>query len=824
MHLHFLEDDNLSVGKEIRRFPTTAACVKAVLDGSCDAAYLLNYTVQQYIRDDSKGRLRFISLPKATLSHSFGVSIYTDYRLLSILNKSVDSVRGNLLPEQVVLKYAAAMGQSPFSLERYFYDNPYLFSVLAVLVALLVAGALLARQRTQAARKDHERRMELERFLGYVCRMNDLVLEVDIGRSDCLRYRLKKGRIQAEHVPYQFDAYINRIHPDERKGLKKRFSSDALQMLIREGQEQYFECRMVQPDGSYRWYSHAIQGIPKSGLHPNSFILFRKDIDETKQAEALKRQALEEAFETAHRASSAKGNFLSSMSHEIRTPLNAIIGYLTLAQMDGADSAKIRHCLESSETASRHLLHIINDILDISAIESGHFKIAREPFNLREQITPVVALFYAQARDKGLEFSTKIQALDVEWVIGDQLRVSQILMNLLSNAIKFTPAGGSVTLAIQQNRLAKERVLTRFDVRDTGIGMSREYLQRIFTPFEQESPKTVQQFGGTGLGLSITRNLVSLMQGSIEVDSEQGKGSVFTVTLPFAVDLAQTGQAMVREHQQYSHLKVLVVDDKKSECEYVLSLLKRCGIPADFVLSGQEALTAACQQQKKGEPYDLCIIDWKMEGLDGIETARRLQQEVAGGIPVVIVTAYDTNEIEEQAQAAGVKRVIAKPLFPSTMYDLLVSYFGYEDSQKSVLSDVSREELSSIRILLVEDNAMNREIALSILQEAGFSVDAAVDGQDAVDIFTKSAAGTYQCILMDIQMPVMNGYEATRAIRRSAHPEAAVVPIIAVTADVFPEDVSRAMACGMNDYISKPIDYHKLMEIVMAITKGHAVR
>ena len=222
LHLHFMEDDNLSAGKEIRRFPTTAACVEAVLDGSCDAAYLLNYTVQQYIRDDSKGRLRFISLPKATLSHSFGVSIRTDYRLLSILNKSVDSVRGNLLPEQVVLKYAAAMGQSPFSLERYFYDNPYLFSVLAALVALLVAGALLARQRTQAARKDHERRMELERFLGYVCRMNDLVLEVDIGRSDCLRYRLKKGRIQAEHVPYQFDAYISRIHPDERKGLKKK--------------------------------------------------------------------------------------------------------------------------------------------------------------------------------------------------------------------------------------------------------------------------------------------------------------------------------------------------------------------------------------------------------------------------------------------------------------------------------------------------------------------------------------------------------------------------------------------------------------------------
>ena len=545
-------------------------------------------------------------------------------------------------------------------------------------------------------------------------------------------------------------------------------------------------------------------------------ILFRRDIDGAKKSEEIQHQAIRDALETAQRASEAKGNFLSRMSHEIRTPLNAIIGYLTLAQLPDASAGKIQHCLANGEAASRHLLHIINDVLDISAIESGRFKIAQEEFNLRRQLAPIATMFYGQARDKDILFSTSVQDVDTEWLIGDPLRIKQILMNILSNAIKFTPEKGSVRVKLQQMHPSASQVLLKFTVQDTGIGMSEAYLARIFTPFEQESAQTAQQFGGTGLGLSITQNLVRLMHGSIDVQSKLGEGSVFTISLPLKV-AQHEDEADAETVDSFEHVHALVVDDLPSECDYVTSLLTRCHVASDYVLTGEEAVSRIIASEETAAAYDFCILDWKMPGMDGVETARKIKAACKKEIPIIIITAYDTAEVEEAAQQAGVRKVCSKPLFPSTMFDLLMTYFG-KRKKADILPMMQQENLKDLHILLVEDNEMNREIAVAILEESGMKISTAIDGKDAVARFTEAAPGTYDCIFMDIQMPVMDGYAATRAIRSSAHPEARTIPIIAVTADVFAEDVSRALACGMNDYISKPIDYHKLITALLKFT------
>jgi signal transduction histidine kinase/ActR/RegA family two-component response regulator len=407
--------------------------------------------------------------------------------------------------------------------------------------------------------------------------------------------------------------------------------------------------------------------------------LFRQKSEaELKEREQM--VVLQEALEVARQASQAKGAFLSNMSHEIRTPLNAILGYMNLARQPGVTPEQNQHFLNNSQLAATQLLQIINDVLDISAIESGRFKIGAAPFHLRQLLAQLTAIFVGQAANKGVRLETVIQSLELETLIGDQYRVNQILMNLLSNAVKFTPAGGQVRLTVSEMQPEPSQVMVKFQVTDSGIGMNQEFMQRIFKPFEQESATTVSRFGGTGLGLSICQNLVQLMHGSIVVDSKEGQGTTFTVTLPFKVE---TGP-MATEN-------------------------------------------------------------------------------------------------------------LNKP--------------------EVLLPDV----LAGFKVLLVEDNAMNREIAVSILEKLGLVVDTAEDGQVAVDKFRNSLPGTYQCILMDIQMPVLNGYEATQAIRSSSHAEASTIPIVALTADVFADDVARATACGMNGYVSKPLDYRKLIQVLLEV-------
>ena len=543
----------------------------------------------------------------------------------------------------------------------------------------------------------------------------------------------------------------------------------------------------------------------------NGIVIYKcTDVTDTMLRQEEQKKALKDAFKLAEQGSRAKGSFLSNMSHEIRTPLNAIIGYLSIASDKDSTLEKKNYCIENCQTASKHLLQIINDVLDMSSIENGKLKIAQEEFDLKKEIADVTTIFYQNAKIKKVHFECHVENVTEEWVVGDQLRVNQILMNLLSNAVKFTPEDGTVQLKVEQLRKDDQKVYMKFTVQDTGIGMSKEYMSRIFHPFEQENAGTAKKFGGSGLGLSITSNLVQMMGGKIDVQSEPGEGTTFEVTMFFT--LSTTGHAS-NVYADYSHVRVLVVDDRDVESSYIKMMLKRCGAKADTVSSGENALKRIRSRQGGEYSYDLCIIDWNMPGMDGCEVTRKIRAELGEEMPIIIATAYDVVEFEEEAKAAGANKIIAKPLFQSTLFDILVSSFGGYDPEAGQ-ENSSQINLAGVHVLLAEDNLMNMEIAVTILEKAGVKIDQAYDGKEASDQFLASEKGTYDLILMDVQMPVMDGYEATAKIRESSHPEAKTIPIVAMTANAFAEDVAEALSKGMNAHIAKPISYDKLFAIL----------
>ncbi|MDD3587934.1 MAG: response regulator, partial [Thermoguttaceae bacterium] len=574
---------------------------------------------------------------------------------------------------------------------------------------------------------------------------------------------------------------------------------------------------LISRDGT-RYYI-ADSAAPIRDAHDKiigAILVFRDVTHEYNLRDQLQASAtqLKDALAMAQHASQAKGIFLSQMSHEIRTPLNAMIGYLNIAQDSFSNSDKVRECLSKGLDASSHLLSIINDILDISSIESGKLKISNEDFDFKRLLTGIVNMFYNQAQSKKIKFEMQLRDLTEEWLVGDSLRVNQILLNLLSNAMKFTPAGGSITLMVKQLAIVRNRVQLMLQVSDTGCGMSAEYKSRLFKPFEQQDASTARKFGGTGLGLSITKNLVSLMGGTIDVDSQENKGTTFTIHLPFAK--STTSKTM--PEADFSKLRALVVDDQDEDRAYIQMVLTKCGVKSDAVASGESAIHQLELRLGSRHPYDLCLLDLRLEGIDGIETARRIRQlsGATKNMPIILVTAYDIAAVAPDAHDAGVNKIIQKPLFQSTFFDFLMSsYYDLNEQQNTVKT---QEALKGLHIMLVEDNQMNMDISTQYLERAGMIITQAWNGQEAVETFTASAPGTFQVILMDIQMPIMDGYQATEKIRSSSHPEAKTIPIIAMTANAFNEDVVKAMSAGMNDHIAKPVFYDRLFTVISKLT------
>lgn len=543
----------------------------------------------------------------------------------------------------------------------------------------------------------------------------------------------------------------------------------------------------------------------------DQIVLAKRIITEIVEKELQQRMLMEDALAQAERANKAKSTFLSNMSHDIRTPMNAIMGFTALASTHLDNKEQVREYLEKIMSSGNHLLSLINDVLDMSRIESGKIHIEEKPCSLPEILHELRNMLQADIHAKQLDLY--IDTVDVlnEEIYCDKLRLNQIFLNLLSNAVKFTGAGGTISMRIIEKAGAPAGCASyEFHVKDTGIGMSEEFVSHIFEPFERERNSTISGIQGTGLGMAITKNIVDMMNGSIQVKSRPGEGSEFIVSLTFRV------QSKTKEPQRIPELmgcRALVVDDDFNTCDSVSGMLQQIGMRAEWTLSGREAVLRTRHAIKCKDAYCVYLIDWLMPDMNGIEVTRRIRKEVGDTAPVIVLTAYDWSDIEDEAREAGVTAFCSKPLFLSELRSCLQNIINPDSDERE-----GREEewsrLRSGRILLVEDNQLNQEIAVEILEEAGFSVDVAENGQIAVNVLKESAPGYYQLVLMDVQMPVMNGYDATRAIRRLENRELASIPIIAMTANAFDEDKKAAFDAGMDGHIAKPIDVKTMFEVM----------
>lgn len=515
-------------------------------------------------------------------------------------------------------------------------------------------------------------------------------------------------------------------------------------------------------------------------------------------------------------ANRAKREFLFNMSHDIRTPMNAIIGFTSLAATHVDNKEQVLDYLKKISTSSQHLLSLINDVLDMSRIESGKVKIEEKAVHLPDLVHDVRSIIQPDVSAKRLSLFIDTMDVENEDIITDPLRLNQILLNILSNAIKFTPTGGTISIRIaQKNGAPKGRGCYEFRIKDNGIGMSEAFQKHIFEAFSREESSTVSGIQGTGLGMSITKNIVDMMGGTIAIESEPGKGSEFIVDLCFAL----SGQKVEpRQLPQLEGLRALVADDDTDTCLSVSTMLSKIGMRPEWTISGREAVIRTRYAMEQGDEFSVYIIDWLIPDMNGIEVVRQIRKVIGKSCPIIILTAYDWTDIEEEARAAGVTAFCEKPLFLSELRRVLAEPYGAEPACKPAQPDAS--ELKRKKLLLVEDNALNRELALEILKEAGFAVDTAEDGEIAVQKMKQAAPGQYDLILMDIQMPKMDGYEATRQIRALPDAAKAGIPIFAMTANAFEEDRQNALKAGMDGHIAKPLDIPHLLQVLADVLKS----
>ena len=686
--------------------------------------------------------------------------------------------------------------------------NELQFSTLIIVGALLFSIAafiiviILRKNRLNIKSKNTQILYRDEMFKKLSMNVDDVFLMADAktARVDYVSPNIEKLLgITVKQI--KDNIYVlGKLHPQDTEGQRSKHLKG---LLVNEQREWDFEY-VHKKTGEQRWFHIIAMGSEVEKKQKCIIVMSDRTADKKMN------QALSDAVCAAETANRAKSTFLSNMSHDIRTPMNAIIGFTTLAVSNIENQEKVRDYLGKILASSNHLLSLINDILDMSRIESGKIHLEETKVNLSDLLHDLKTIISGQIHAKQLELYMDAMDVTDEDIYCDKTRLNQVLLNLLSNAIKFTPAGGTVSVRLRQfPSTQKDCAQYEIRVKDNGIGMSQEFAQKIFDPFERERTSTVSKIQGTGLGMAISKNIVNMMGGTIEVQTQKNKGTEFIIRLMFRI---QSEQHRVEKITELEGLKALVVDDDFNTCDSVTKMLVKVGMRSEWTLSGKEAVLRAKQSIELGDAFHAYIIDWRLPDMNGIEVTRQIRS-LGDDTPIIILTAYDWSEIEVEAKAAGVTAFCAKPMFMSDLRETLMTALGQKKEQNNdgILPEAGFN-FKDKHILLVEDNELNSEIATEILTEYGFIVDTAENGAEAIEKVSTSKPGTYDLVLMDVQMPVMNGYEATKRIRKLKDPALANISILAMTANAFDEDRRKALESGMDGFLSKPIVVEELVQ------------
>ena len=692
------------------------------------------------------------------------------------------------------------------SMNRLQRSTIFFVSAIVFCIAALFISLIIQKNRINLRRKDTEILYRDELFQKLSMNVDDVFLMLDAKtyQADYVSPNVEKLLgITVEQI-HKDICILRKLHSEKQEDPEKNYLEE---IQVQEQREWDFEYVHLKT-GEKRWFHNIAMGSEVNGK--KKYILVMSD----RTSDRKMNQALSEAVRAAETANKAKSTFLSNMSHDIRTPMNAIIGFTTLAVSNIDDKKRVRDYLGKILSSSNHLLSLINDILDMSRIESGKIHLEETEVSLSDVLHDLKTIISGQIHAKQLELYMDAMDITNEDVYCDKTRLNQVLLNLLSNAVKFTPAGGTVSVRIRQYPgTVKGSELYEIRVKDNGIGMSQEFVQKIFSPFERERTSTVSRIQGTGLGMAITKNIVNMMGGTIEVLTEQGKGTEFIVRLPFRI---QSKHQRIEKIAELEGLKALVVDDDFNTCDSVTKMLVKVGMRSEWTLSGKEAVLRARQSMEMGDAFHAYIIDWRLPDMNGIEVTRQIRS-LGDDTPIIILTAYDWSDIEVEARAAGVTAFCAKPMFMSDIRDTLMTAIGQKQAEaEAEILPTAGSDFRGKCILLVEDNELNSEIAAEILNEYGFLVDTAENGAEAVEKVKNSKPGNYDLVLMDVQMPVMDGYEATKQIRALDNPALAGITILAMTANAFDEDKKKALECGMDGFLSKPIVIEELLCVLQA--------
>ncbi len=799
-----------------------------LLDAMKNADFDPGYSYEQFVKDFSEGKRNVTSFTYSGIHEtlSFVPVKGTNWQLTYLIRESVISDKISAISDGIIRRsviqsvltmavmlllfafiYSQSRKNAKLALEKETAETENRVKQEEMEQRIRLQDELLSKEKQQ----EEQTRMitalasdywsvyylDLDNDTG-VCYQAHEDIEHGLGVGERFRFMEAATAYAEEYITDEYrDEFLEFIQPDNIKsGLKERRVISYRYLVHRNGKDMWEEVRFAgvrHPEDRDDKMVHIVGAC---------FV----DVDlETRKA-MEQSEALQAALATAEAANKAKTAFLSNMSHEIRTPMNAIIGLDSIALTDPDVPEKTREHLEKIGASAHHLLGIINDILDMSRIESGRMTVRNEEFSFSRMLEQVNTIISGQCRAKGLHYECRTKGRIDEYYIGDDMKIRQVLINILGNAVKFTSEGGTVTFTIEDAARMNGKATLKFIISDTGIGMSKEYLPKLFEAFSQEDSSTTSKYGSTGLGMPITKNMVDLMNGRIDIDSEKGVGTTFTVTLTLGE--AERVPAKDLDELRPHEMSVLVVDDDRIACEHAKLVLEQVGISCETVLSGKEAVEMVKVRHARREDYHLIIVDWKMPEMDGVETTRQIREIVGDHTPIIILTSYNWDDIEHSAREAGVDTFAAKPLFAGTVMDEFREAFKNKNAKLANKT----ADLTGRRVLLAEDVPVNAEIIKMILSMREMNVDHAENGRIAVDMYAAHEPGYYDAVLMDMRMPEMDGLEATRIIRDMGREDSRTLPMIALTANAFDEDVQRSMQAGLNAHLTKPVEPAVLLE------------